>query len=132
MLREQVSDKKTIGTKNSLAVLWNALLARQGLVAYLPIIVISILMLWGASWQFFWTYTDAARYQCYALTFWLGSSGAHLLPASQCSFLPTPTVAHPPFHVLPVDDPPLTVVLFSVPALVPPCYSHVVFAILVE
>ncbi len=130
MLREQVSDKKTIGTKNSLAVLWNALLARQGLVAYLPIIVISILMLWGASWQFFWTYTDAARYQCYALTFWMGSSGAHLLPASQCSFLPTPTVAQPPFHVLPLEYPPLTLVLFSVAALGPLFYYQIAFAIL--
>lgn len=130
MLREQVSDKKTIGTKDSLTVLWNALLARQGFVAYLPIIVISILMLWGASWQFFLTFTDAARYQCYALTFWMGSSGAHLLPAGQCSFLSTQTLAQPPFHVLPLEYPPLTLVLFSVALLAPLFYYQIVFAIL--
>lgn len=130
MLREQVSDKKTIGTKDSLTVLWNALLARQGFVAYLPIIVISILMLWGASWQFFLTFTDAARYQCYALTFWMGSSGAHLLPAGQCLFLPTPIVSQPPFHVLPLEYPPLTLVLFSMALLAPLFYYQIVFAIL--
>lgn len=130
MLREQISDKKTINTKNSLTVLWNALLARQGFVAYLPIIVTNILMLWGASWQFFWTSTDGARYQCYALIFWMGSSGAKLLPAGQCSFLPTPVVAQPPFHILPLEYPPLTLVLFSMALLGPLFYYQIVFAIL--
>ena len=132
MLREQVSDKKTIDTKNLLTALWNALLARQGVVAYLPIIFVSILMLGGASWQFFWLHTDAARYQCYALTFWMGSSGAQLLPASQCSFLPTSAVAQPPFHILPLEYPPLTLVLFSLALLAPLFYYQIIFAILMS
>ena len=132
MLREQVADKKTIDTKNLLTALWNALLARQGVVAYLPIIFVSILMLGGASWQFFWLHTDAARYQCYALTFWMGSSGAQLLPASQCSFLPTSAVAQPPFHILPLEYPPLTLVLFSLALLAPLFYYQIIFAILMS
>lgn len=132
MLREQVAGKKTIDTKNLLAALWNALLARQGVVAYLPIIFVSILMLGGASWQFFWLHTDAARYQCYALTFWMGSSGAQLLPASQCSFLPTSAVAQPPFHTLPLEYPPLTLVLFSLALLAPLFYYQIIFAILMS
>ncbi len=132
MLREQVAGKKTIDTKNLLAALWNALLARQGVVAYLPIIFVSILMLGGASWQFFWLHTDAARYQCYALTFWMGSSGAQLLPASQCSFLPTSAVAQPPFHILPLEYPPLTLVLFSLALLAPLFYYQIIFAILMS
>ncbi len=92
--------------------LWNALLAKNGVMAYLPIIVVVILMFCGASWQIFWPTTDAARYQCYALTFWLGSSGTQLLPASQCTFLQATSI-HAAFHMLPLEYPPLTLVIFS-------------------
>src|SRR5215471_13993292 len=104
---------KTIETKNSLNVLRNALLEPQGIVAYLPIIVVDILLLYVASWQVFWLNTDPARYQCFALTFWLGSNGEQLLPATQCSFLHITTVALAPFHLLPFEYPPLTLVIFS-------------------
>src|SRR5258707_2339256 len=56
MLREKVPHEKTVETKKPLITLWNALLAREGIVAYLPIIVATMLMFWGASWQFLATY----------------------------------------------------------------------------
>ncbi len=130
MLHEEVSDNKTIETKKPLTSLWNALLARQGIIAYLPIIAIDIFMFCGASWQIFWLHTDAARYQCYALTFWMGSIGTHLLPADQCWFLPTSLASQPPFHMLPLEYPPLTLVIFSLALLAPLLYYQLVFALL--
>ncbi len=121
---------KTIEIKKPLTALWNALLARQGIVAYLPIIIVTILMLCAASWQFFWLNTDPARYQCYALTFWLGSSGAQLLPAIQCSFLHISSVAYPPFQMLPLEYPPLTLAIFSLALFAPLLYYQVIFAVL--
>ncbi len=121
---------KAVATKKSLIVLWNDLLERQGIVAYIPIIIVDILMFCVASWQFFWLNTDPARYQCYALTFWLGSSGAQLLPSTQCSFLHISTVAHPPFYMLPLEYPPLTLALFSLALLAPLLYYQLIFAVL--
>jgi hypothetical protein len=123
MIREEVSEKQIFKTgKNGPFITpWNALLARRGIIAYLPIIIVVILMFFGASWQFFWLHTDAARYQCYAITYWLGSSGEKLLPSVQCAFLNTsPTVqAQPPFHMLPLEYPPLTLVIFSLALIAP-------------
>ena len=107
---------------------WDALLARSGIVAYMPIIVVVILMFCGASWQIFWPSTDAARYQCYALVFWLGSSGMQVLPASQCAFLHASTLNLAPFHTLPFEYPPLTLVLFSLSLLAPIPFYQLVFA----
>jgi hypothetical protein len=115
--------------KKQLIAVWDALLAKSGIVAYLPIIVVTILMFCGASWQIFWPSTDAARYQCYALVFWLGSGASQLLPASQCSFLHASTLVHPPFHMLPLEYPPLTLVLFSLSLLAPIPYYQLVFAL---
>ena len=108
----------------------NTLLARQGIVAYMPIIVVNILMFYVASWQFLWLNTDPARYQCYALTYWIGSNGTKLLPATQCSFLPISTLAQPPLHMLPLEYPPLVLVIFSLPLIVPLLYYQLVFAVL--
>jgi hypothetical protein len=130
MLQERVSDQKTIETQKPLTVLWHALLAQRGIVAYLPIIIVSIFMFGGTSWQFFLSNTDPARYQCYALTFWLGSSAAQLLPAGQCSFLHISTVTRPPFHMLPLEYPPLTLVLFSLPLFAPLPYYQLIFALM--
>ncbi len=105
------------------------MLARSGTRAYLPIIVVAILMFCGASWQLFWTNTDAARYQCYALGFWLGSSGIHLLPVSQCHFLGLGNKVIPPFHLLPLEYPPLTLLIFSPGLLAPLAYYQLFFAI---
>ena len=74
LLKEQVADKRTAEMNKPLLSFWNALLAKSGMLAYMPIIIVVILMFCGASWQIFWPSTDAARYQCYALTFWLGVS----------------------------------------------------------
>jgi hypothetical protein len=129
MVQERVSHEKTVETKKPLITLWNALLVRQGIVSYLPIIVVTILMFAGASWQFFWLHTDAARYQCYALTFWLGGNGAHLLPTAQCSFLPAAVMTQLPFHTLPLEYPPLTLVLFSLALFAPLPYYQLIFAV---
>ncbi|HEY3992677.1 MAG TPA: glycosyltransferase family 87 protein [Ktedonobacteraceae bacterium] len=84
-----------------------------------------------AAWLTFLTpgEADIAHYECYGLTFWLGSPGASLLPQVYCSFLPITTPV-PAFHMLPLEYPPLTIVLFSLPLLAPlPDYA-LVFALL--
>ncbi len=105
------------------------MLARRGMSAYLPIIIATIITFCGVSWQIFWTTTDAARYQCYALTFWLGSNATKLLPLSQCLFLHTSGM-QAPFHMLPLEYPPLTLLPFSLALLAPLPYYQVVFALL--
>lgn len=109
----------------------NALLAHQGVIAYLPIIAINLLMFYFTSWQFLWLNTDPARYQCYALTYWLGSNAVHLLPATQCSFLPVSTTVQPPFHMLPLEYPPLTLLIFSLPLFAPQIYYQLFFAVFI-
>src|SRR5438128_6344568 len=117
--------------KKNLLAIWDALLERSGIIAYLPIIVVSILMFCGASWQIFWPSTDAARYQCYALTFWLGNGATQLVPASQCMFLQTSALMPVlgPFHMLPLEYPPLTLVIFSLALLAPIPYYQLLFAL---
>ncbi len=122
MLQEQISEQYKAPS------IWEALLAQSGIIAYIPIIIVTILMFSGASWQMLWLSTDAARYQCYALTFWLGSWATHLLPASQCQFLGI-TSAQPPFHMLPTEYPPLTLLPFSLALLAPIQDYQLVFAI---
>ena len=128
LLKEQVVDKHTAEMNKPHLSFWNALLAKSGLLAYMPIIMVVILMFCGASWQIFWPSTDAARYQCYALTFWLGSSAVHLLPHSQCYFIQT-SVIQGPFHMLPLEYPPLTLVIFSLSLLVALPYYQLLFAL---
>ncbi|HYT36913.1 MAG TPA: hypothetical protein VEL49_06985, partial [Ktedonobacteraceae bacterium] len=115
---KQETVTKTIETKKPRTMFWNALLARRGVVAYLPIIAINMLIFYFASWQFSWINTDPARFQCYALTYWMGSTGAQLLPAAQCSFLPISTMAQSPLHMLPLEYPPFALVIFSLPLFV--------------
>ena len=130
MLQEQATDNEGSEIKKPNFSWWNTLQARNGLVAYIPIIFVAILMFCGAAWQIFWPSTDAARYQCYALTFWLGRSATQLLPASQCAFLPFTSAAQGPFHLLPIEYPPLTLVIFSLALLAPIPYYQLVFALL--
>ncbi|WP_052887841.1 glycosyltransferase 87 family protein [Thermogemmatispora carboxidivorans] len=82
-----------------------------------------------SAWQVFLAPTDLLRYQCYALLFWFGSAALHWLPAQQCTFLSLHGV-QPPFHVLPQEYPPLTLIPFSLPLLVPPPYYTLTFALL--
>ena len=128
MKQETVTE--TIETKKPWTTFWNALLARRGVVAYLPIIAVNILMFYFASWQYLWLHTDPARFQCYALTYWMGSTGAQLLPAAQCSYLPISTIAQPPLHMLPLEYPPFSLVIFSLPLFAPLLYYQLLFAVL--
>jgi hypothetical protein len=111
--------------------LWDRLLARQGIVAYLPITVTIILLFWGDSWEYFLVHAPVTRYACYALTFWLGGSAVHLYPpVAHCNFLPSATYTLPPFHALPLEYPPFSLVLYSLALFAPLPYYTIAFAIL--
>ncbi|HLX56082.1 MAG TPA: glycosyltransferase family 87 protein [Ktedonobacteraceae bacterium] len=130
MLQEELAQEQPPGDANkSHKTLWDRLLAREGVLAYLPIIAVVILMFMGASWQFTWLHTDAARYQCYSLTFWFGGGAVKLLPGVQCAYLPASTLALPPFHALPLEYPPLTLVIFSLALFAPLVLYQMTFAI---
>src|SRR5215471_3043213 len=100
MLRKEITEKQPSGeAKKATITLWERLLARQGMVAYLPIIMVVILLFLGASWEFFLVQASMARYACYALTFWHGGGGVNLYPpVAHCNFLPAATLSMPPFH----------------------------------
>ena len=75
--------------------------------------------------------SDAPRYQCYAQIFWHGGQGFQQLAQTPCSFfsdfsISVSSVA--PFRILPLEYPPLTLLLFSPPLLVPPAWYVVAFA----
>jgi hypothetical protein len=111
--------------------------ARGHVVLWLPAITLILLMLIASLFQVFYPLTDPARYQCYALTFWLGSQAIHLLPASQCAFLyqsHPQLLTHPqgPFHLLPIEYPPLTLLFFSLPLLAPMPIYQVVFVLMMS
>ncbi len=117
--------------KNPFVQLQNLLQVQAGKNIYTPIISVIVLMFCASAWQAFWPTTDPARYQCYALTFWLGSAATHLLPAQQCSFLQI-TTPQAPFHMLPREYPPLTLLPFSLPLLVPLHYYQLAFALMMS
>jgi hypothetical protein len=130
MLKEErIKEQQPEETKPSRSTFGEKLLARKGVIAYLPIMVVVILLYMGASWQFTSLYTDAARYQCYSLTFWLGGSAAKLLPGAQCAYLPHSSLTAPPFHALPLEYPPLTLLVFAPALLAPLAYYQMAFAI---
>src|SRR5579859_8202149 len=131
MLQEELTQEQVPEeTKPPRPPLKERFLAREGIIAYLPVIVVVILMFMGASWQFTWLHTDAARYQCYSLTFWLGGGASRLLPSVQCAFLPHSSLIAPPFHALPLEYPPLTLLIFTPALLAPLVYYQMAFAIL--
>ena len=132
MLQKEIKEKQPSGeAKKACITLWDRLLARQGIVAYLPIIVAVILLSLGASWEYFLVHAAVAHYACYALTFWRGGGGVNLYPPlAHCDFLPAATLSLPPFHALPLEYPPLSLVLFSLALFAPLHYYTVVFAIL--
>jgi hypothetical protein len=131
-LQQEITEKQpSEEPKKADITLWDRLLARQGIVAYLPIIMAVILLFLGASWEYFLVHAAVAHYACYALTFWSGGGGVNLYPpVAHCDFLPAATLSLPPFHALPLEYPPLSLVLFSLPLFVPLDYYTVVFAIL--
>ena len=122
------------------------------------IVVMGALLFWGVSTQFWNRYNDASRYQCYAIAFWQGEAGLHVLgldenTKSQCAFLDNSSSTtlvqkmqewHVPtflvklvasqstsgsFRILPPEYPVLTLVAFSLPLLAPAQWYQVVFAI---
>jgi hypothetical protein len=113
--------------------LWNTWQAGRGGVRYFPVVLVALLMCSGVVWEFFTPSflitTDPARYQCYALAFWFGTSATHVLPSLQCAFL---GIAHQKsaFHLLPFEYPPLTILVFSLPLLVQILNYQVTFALL--
>ena len=130
MLQEEILQPLSDDSEKVSSMAWREkLLARRGMYAYLPLIFAVILMFCGASWQLFWLHTDAARYQCYAVTFWMGGSGTAYLPHVQCLFLPSSAFAQPPLHALPVEYPPLTLIIFSLGLFAPLAYYQVLFAV---
>jgi hypothetical protein len=56
----------------------------------LVLLVLGILLYYGASWEMFHADSDAARYQCYAVAFWQGWAGLQKLPPEQCTFITHP------------------------------------------
>ena len=129
MWQEHVQTKPIDKIKRFLALLLNALLRSDGTIAYIPITFVTITIFVGSSWQVFLSTSDPARYQCYALTFWLGSNAIHMLPATQCDFLQaTLSPAQLPFHMLPLEYPPLTLLPFSLALLVPLAYYQLAIA----
>jgi hypothetical protein len=124
-----VHQESTGKIRKDLAPPLDALLSTEGIAAYIPITLVTIFIFIGSSWQVFISASDPARYQCYALTFWLGSNALHMLPAAQCAFLQaTITSVQPPFHMLPVEYPPLTLLPFSLALLVPLSYYQLAIA----
>jgi hypothetical protein len=117
--------------KKFLTIVYTSLVDHDSILSYAPIALVTICMFFGASWTVFYIANDPARYQCYALTFWLGSSAIHLLPAAQCAFLHIQGT-QPPFHMLPREYPPLTLLPFSLALLSPLPYYQVAFAVLMS
>lgn len=66
-------------------------LKKRVLLDVLIVLVMSFLLFYGASWQLFTWYSDTAKYQCYATSFWYGISAIKTLPEIQCHF-----ITHPP------------------------------------
>src|SRR5436853_2556683 len=60
-------------------------------VDILIVLLMGILLFWGAASQFYNQYNDATRYQCYAVAFWQGTPGLASLPSRQCTFLSAST-----------------------------------------
>ncbi|MBE3565759.1 MAG: DUF2029 domain-containing protein [Thermogemmatispora sp.] len=109
------------------ALLWTRVLRRRPAPWLLFLLGTALFV--ESAWQVFLAPTDLLRYQCYALLFWFGSTALHWLPAQQCTFLSLHGV-QPPFHILPQEYPPLTIIPFSLPLLVPPPYYTLTFALL--
>lgn len=116
------------------------------------IVVMGVLLFWGATTQFSNQYNDATRYQCYSVAFWQGMGGLKSLPTQQCAFFQASASASfaqkmqqrhfpsilvhivekqstsQPFHALPPEYPLLTLAPFSLALIVPQQWYQVAFA----
>lgn len=70
----------------------SSLLKKSYLWDVLIVGAVGILLYFGTSWQLFTWYTDAGKYECYAVAFWHGTTALKTLPVNklQCAF-----VSHP-------------------------------------
>jgi glycosyl transferase family 87 len=93
------------------------------------LLLLAVAIFCETSWLVTLAPTDITRYECYGLTFWLGSHATTLLPSAQCAFLHI-TTPQPALHMLPQEYPPLTLLAFSLPLLVPLPYYTLAFALL--
>jgi hypothetical protein len=91
--------------------------------------LLAIFVCCASAWLVFLAPTDVTRYQCYALTFWFGSHATTWLPTAQCAFLNIAS-PQPAFHLLPLEYPPLALLVFSFPLLLPLPYYALAFALL--
>ncbi|WP_052889041.1 glycosyltransferase 87 family protein [Thermogemmatispora carboxidivorans] len=101
-----------------------------GALSFLPLALALLVMLALSSWQMVWPTSDVTRYECYALAFWFGGQAHALAPQIDCSFLPAQVEKLPPLHTLPIEYPPLTLILFTPGLLVPTAYYPLVFGLL--
>ena len=131
----------------------------KGIIDAAIILVMCYLLMFGASYQMFKTYTDVAKYQCYTVAFWHGLSALKTLPSEQCHFIfETGTVSvlsnqqiaqtlqhyhfpawlvhfvqHQPtatrFHALPREYPFINIFPFSLALLAPSYYYQVAFGL---
>jgi hypothetical protein len=94
----------------------------------LRLLLLLILICCATAWLVYLAPSDVTHYQCDALVFWFGSHATTWLPTAQCTFLgiSSPQQA---FHLLPSEYPPLSILLFSIPLLVPLPYYAPTFAL---
>jgi hypothetical protein len=130
LLQEEAEQRNTSKLRRYIGWLQDMLLAQSGLAAYTAITFVNFAVFCGSSWQIFLPNTDPARYQCYALTFWLGSKAINLLPSVQCAFLGQ--LSLPSFHMLPIEYPPLILLPLSLALLAPIAYYQLAFAMLMS
>ncbi len=131
MLQEEVSHTSDEGAQPPPRGFREKLLARGSLLAYLPIIIVVLLMFCYVVVRFIINLPDRdlLRYQCYALTFWGGGGAVNIMPTYHCTFLSPSTLALPPLHALPLEYPPLTLLIFTPSLLAPAAYYPLLFAV---
>jgi hypothetical protein len=134
---------ESVPTSGPLSARAEGLAPGEGFVRFLKhrrfplLVLLGIALFCEAAWLVFLTPNEAdlLHYECYGVTFWLGSQGSALLPHDACAYLfqgdPTPPPTSPlPFRMLPIEYPPLTILLFSLPLLAPLPFYALAFALM--
>lgn len=98
---------------------------RKGIKAYLPLVAAGCALMAAAIVVSYFYNPGVVAFQCYANAFWFGAKTSQILPASQCLFLPQLSQ----YHSLPLEYPPLTLIVFSLPLLVPEVGYPFIFAL---
>ncbi len=92
---------------------------------FFPLIIILFIILVAALVELVLPASDMFRYGCYARVFWYGSNGLNGLPSGACQFLSQAVQ----FHTFPLEYPPLSLVVFSVPLVLPMVSYPLAFAL---